>query len=42
MGCDKEAVLDGRTPLQTYADFIEQFAASCMEEDLWGEPAAIA
>ena len=38
LGCDKEAVLDGRTPLQTYADFIEQFAASCMEEDLWGEP----
>jgi hypothetical protein len=36
LGCDHAPVLDGRTPLQTYADFIAEFAAQCQAADLWG------
>ena len=37
LGCDHEAVLAGRTPLQTYADFVAKFAAQCQAADLWGK-----
>jgi hypothetical protein len=36
LGCDHAPVLDGRTPLQTYADFIGEFARQCQANDLWG------
>ncbi len=36
LGCDKAPILDGRTPLQAYADFIEEFAHQCNSHDLWG------
>ncbi|CAK0759773.1 hypothetical protein CVIRNUC_002723 [Coccomyxa viridis] len=36
LGCDKAPILDGRTPLQAYADFIEEFAHQCNLHDLWG------
>lgn len=38
LGCDNHPVLDGRTPMQTYADFIKEFAHQCSKNDLWGEP----
>ncbi len=37
LGCDHEPVLDGRTPLQVYADYIQAFADACKEADVWGE-----
>ncbi len=37
LGCDREPVLAGRTPLQTYADFIGEFAEQCSKNDLWGK-----
>ena len=40
LGCDRAPVLEGRTPLQTYADFIAEFAAQCQASDLWGAAAA--
>lgn len=36
LGCDHEPVLAGRTPLQTYADFVGEFAEQCSKNDLWG------
>lgn len=36
LGADHEPVLAGRTPLQTYADFVAEFAAQCQKNDLWG------
>ncbi|CAL8466579.1 g6115 [Coccomyxa elongata] len=36
LGCDHEPVLAGRTPLQTYADFVGEFAEQCKKNDLWG------
>ena len=36
LGCDHAPVLEGRTPLQTYADFIQEFASQCQANDLWG------
>lgn len=36
LGCDHEPVLAGRTPLQTYADFVGGFAEHCKKNDLWG------
>ena len=36
LGCDNQPVLEGRTPVQTYADFIQEFAQQCRENDLWG------
>ena len=36
LGCDNQPVLDGRTPVQTYADFIQEFAHQCKQADLWG------
>ena len=38
LGCDNQPVLEGRTPVQTYADFIQEFAHQCKQSDLWGEP----
>ena len=37
LGCDNQPVLEGRTPVQTYADFIQEFAHQCKQNDLWGE-----
>ena len=37
LGCDHAAVLSGRTPLQTYADFAAEFARQCKANDLWGK-----
>ncbi len=37
LGCDREPVLDGRTPLQTYADFVQAFAQACIDVGCWGE-----
>lgn len=36
LGCDNQPVLAGRTPVQTYADFIQEFAHQCKQADLWG------
>ncbi len=36
LGCDNVAVLEGRTPLQTYADFIQAFARACQASNVWG------
>ena len=36
LGCDNQPVLEGRTPVQTYADFIQEFAQQCRDNDLWG------
>ena len=36
LGCDNQPVLAGRTPVQTYADFIQEFAQQCKQADLWG------
>lgn len=36
LGCDHEPVLAGRTPLQTYADFVGEFSNQCKKYDLWG------
>jgi hypothetical protein len=36
LGCDNEPVLAGRTPVQTYADFVSEFAEQCKRNGLWG------
>lgn len=36
LGVDHEPVLAGRTPLQCYADFVEEFAQQCRDVGLWG------
>lgn len=41
LGCDKQPVLEGRTPVQTYADFIQEFAHQCKQNDLWGESRSV-
>ena len=37
LGCDHEPVLDGRTPIQCYTDFVAEFQRNCKKHDLWGQ-----
>ena len=36
LGCDHEAVLAGRTPIQCYVDYVSQFKQECKKNSLWG------
>ena len=41
LGCDHEAVLAGRTPIQCYVDYVSQFKQECKKNNLWGARASL-